>query len=429
MKLTKHKTQRPTSGTRLLELDGIRAIAILLVIGCHFKGFSTLAGGLPSLGWIGVDVFFVLSGFLITSILLEMRHRPSALKHFYIRRVLRIFPVYFVMLAIISIASLWKREGLVHFGYFVNRGLFLQSLVDSPSLFKRVYEVIVGHLPMPTFFQRTPLPFSVPGATLDNWGNSLAAAWSLSIEEYFYFIWAPTVLFLKKKSSIYLAAVILLCSSIMLRYLGFDGQDVYFVFLCRMDVLMAGSLLALGLKWGGFAQFGRRSGRTLASLMLVGAAGFCAVLFAIRPFVGRETRDSLTFQIFGLTALGLFITGFIGWVIEKSGSNSVLCRILRIGPLRYIGVISYCMYLVHIPIYYSCTLLAIHYRWAGRSADLTVSFASLAFTIVTASLSWKYFEGPILSLKEKLAPSRPLAKSMPDVLPGHLTRSPNAVSQ
>src|SRR5215467_12411567 len=70
---------------RIHELDGVRAIAILLVIGCHYEWFSTNLGGLPKLGWIGVDLFFVLSGFLITSVLLQLKDTPHPLVHFYQR--------------------------------------------------------------------------------------------------------------------------------------------------------------------------------------------------------------------------------------------------------------------------------------------------------------------------------------------------------
>src|ERR1700743_2520087 len=80
--------------SRILELDGIRAIAILLVLGCHYAGFATQLGGFPMFGWVGVDIFFALSGYLITTILLGLRGRPAPYRTFYSRRAVRILPPY-----------------------------------------------------------------------------------------------------------------------------------------------------------------------------------------------------------------------------------------------------------------------------------------------------------------------------------------------
>src|ERR1035438_8597101 len=83
---------------RIKELDGLRAIAILLVLGCHYQGFAPLLYGLPEFGWFGVDIFFVLSGYLITTILLGLRDQPKPYQTFYSRRAIRIFPPYFAAL-------------------------------------------------------------------------------------------------------------------------------------------------------------------------------------------------------------------------------------------------------------------------------------------------------------------------------------------
>ena len=83
--------------SRVLELDGLRALAILLVLGCHYPGFANRAGHLPEFGWIGVDVFFALSGYLITNILLGLRTRPTPYRTFYSRRFIRILPPYLVV--------------------------------------------------------------------------------------------------------------------------------------------------------------------------------------------------------------------------------------------------------------------------------------------------------------------------------------------
>ena len=149
---------------RIPELDSIRAIAILLVVGCHYAGFCSLLGGLPSYGWIGVDIFFVLSGFLITSILIELRGTKSPIKVFYVRRVLRIFPVYYLMILIVSTASLVCHEHQVHFGYYASRFLFLQSFRDAPALFHQAWTAILGLTRHPPLFQKNVLPVAEIGA-------------------------------------------------------------------------------------------------------------------------------------------------------------------------------------------------------------------------------------------------------------------------
>ena len=151
---------------RIPELDSIRAIAILLVIGCHYAGFCSLLGGLPSYGWIGVDIFFVLSGFLITSILIELRCTRSPIKVFYVRRVLRIFPVYYAMILIVSTASLVRHEHLVHFGYYASRFLFLQSFKNAPGLFQQAWTAILSLKPHHALFQKGIVPKAEMGATL-----------------------------------------------------------------------------------------------------------------------------------------------------------------------------------------------------------------------------------------------------------------------
>ena len=78
--------------SRILELDGLRALAILFVLGCHYPGFANLAWHIPEFGWIGVDIFFALSGYLITTILLGLRNRVTPYRTFYSRRFIRILP-------------------------------------------------------------------------------------------------------------------------------------------------------------------------------------------------------------------------------------------------------------------------------------------------------------------------------------------------
>ena len=95
---------------RIVELDGLRAIAVALVIGCHYPVVASSFWGLPELGWLGVEIFFVLSGYLITTILLRLRGREDAYEVFYARRARRIVPPYFLVLSICVMPPGWRRS-------------------------------------------------------------------------------------------------------------------------------------------------------------------------------------------------------------------------------------------------------------------------------------------------------------------------------
>src|SRR5580704_17000760 len=114
--------------SRILELDGLRAIAILLVLGCHYPGYANHLWRIPEFGWIGVDIFFALSGYLITTILLGLRSRPTPYRTFYSRRLIRILPPYLVVtffLFAVAIVQHWKRLNLA-----ISQIFFLQAFQD-----------------------------------------------------------------------------------------------------------------------------------------------------------------------------------------------------------------------------------------------------------------------------------------------------------
>lgn len=396
------------SSGRIPELDGIRAIAILLVIGCHYGGFCTLLGGLPSFGWIGVDVFFVLSGFLITSILIELRGAKSPLKVFYIRRVLRIFPIYYLMILIVSAISLACREHMVHFGYYVSRYLFLQSFKDAPALFHCAWTAVLNLKPHRALFQRSVLPLAEQGAQLGPWANSLSAAWSLSIEEYFYILWAPIVIFLKDRWKVAIAAGLTFGISVTLQYLGFTGQVDYFDFFCRISTIMAGSMLALFLRWRSRLPSTKQRHSDTAAKVLAGCltAVFVAALFWNRPLLGHELRDGISFMVLGLPIFSVLLALALGWIVQGQGGFFFLLRALRWKPARYLGAISYSLYLFHVPVYFCMLHCASALRLSGYLAAFAVSTAALSLSITCSALSWKYFETPILHLKDRWAPTK-----------------------
>jgi peptidoglycan/LPS O-acetylase OafA/YrhL len=198
---------------RVKELDGIRAIAILLVIGCHYQGFAGLLSGLPEFGWVGVDIFFVLSGYLITSILLGLKNKKTPYKTFYSRRAIRIFPPYIIITIVcIAMARLSHRSPrLLTPSFLLEQIFFLQAYTQSNWLFIKEFffhlRWYAAHAP--SFLQYAHnLPVGIVGLK-PALGGPASTFWSLSIEEYFYLVWAPIVLRCRRSvvvSLVYLSA-------------------------------------------------------------------------------------------------------------------------------------------------------------------------------------------------------------------------------
>jgi peptidoglycan/LPS O-acetylase OafA/YrhL len=171
---------------RITELDGLRAIAIFAVFLCHFgPGNGPLSAWL-ALGWSGVDLFFAISGFLITGILLGLREHEAPYKTFYWRRSLRIFPPYYLALTLILLLAFLNGEP-VYRSDAIRYGLFLVS-VKTDLIKSMIYRVVLHVQPVYS------LPFSAAGFYVPKFRESLSAFWSLSVEELFYLVWAPVIL-------------------------------------------------------------------------------------------------------------------------------------------------------------------------------------------------------------------------------------------
>ena len=209
-------------------LDGLRGTAILAVLVCHYASLlpRTPAVGLLEIGWAGVDLFFVLSGFLITGILLDARGTPNYFRNFYARRALRIFPLYYGFLVVTLLVSLVVRlaPGASHEGI---RHLW----AAQPSLW--TYTV----------------NYWIPTQTGWNpWSEMVIPLWSLSVEEQFYLVWPLVVCRLSERGLVRLCVGIVagaLLLRLSLTAAGVDWSWLYFVTPARADSLAAGALLAL----------------------------------------------------------------------------------------------------------------------------------------------------------------------------------------
>jgi peptidoglycan/LPS O-acetylase OafA/YrhL len=348
------------------ELDGIRGIAILLVMICHSGMWlpdSTLLHVLRQ-GKMGVDLFFVLSGFLITRILLDARGQAHARRNFYIRRGLRIWPLYFAYLTLAFVV--FRRILPPHFSPWAHL-LFVQNL----------------------FY------FSGMGPFLD-------PAWSLAVEEQFYLVWPWLAFSLRRETLLRICAAVLMLSPVLRCVLNLRGADYNFIYnhtLCRLDGIALGSAIAC---WVGETGFDPSRLRGFARWAVpVGTAGYVLCNLTEPAFrFAIEVRYSFTALAFGgVVCLALYLEGAAGG----------FARVLRTKPLTYLGRISFALYLFNFPIY---TIM--HGNYANRvfsGLDLT-SFATTllrfavenAVLLVAASCSWVLFESQVLRLKGKLAP-------------------------
>ena len=347
------------------QFDGLRGVSILAVFAAHSEFLRALPHAhFLEYGRVGVDLFFVLSGFLITGILIDTRALPHYFRNFYARRALRISPLYYLILTFLLLVTV-RSESFISqqsgpvWPYFY---LYLQNLQP--------------HLPIP---------------------YGLEPTWSLAIEEQFYLTWPLLVLLLKKRS----LAIILVCASLfslMLRILGYQhGASLKFVHnftLCRLDAIAFGCLAAIWLRsrWCTKALWRRYS----ALFLLVGGMG---VVVARMLFHQQSTVISYTFIAMGFT-------GVLGMALTSDTENTPLGRLLAAHWLRYMGKVSYGLYLVHMPIFLAVTAVAHNRAFVSNSAVLN-NLAGVAIEVLSAfllaSFSWRFLEMPILRLKSYFA--------------------------
>jgi peptidoglycan/LPS O-acetylase OafA/YrhL len=342
------------------QLDGLRAVAVLLVLMSHMDDLNLPAplAYLCSLGWVGVDAFFVLSGFLITTILLTYKPEPRAFGVFVLRRTLRTWPLYF---AVLSIAYLTIRQGIA--GTQINwlhYAFFLQNYA-------------------PEFTMR-----------------SLGPTWSLCIEEHFYIVWPLLIFLMPRRSLIWVMSAILLALP-LIRYWGlshaFTYKQLYTETQFHLDGLTAGSFVALLVSFYAIRRH-----------RILWAAYTCLVVGIVTTLVGYwhgwgATRGHNI--VFGFTSLAVTFAGLLLFLLI--GESSVFGRVLSFGPVRYVGRISYGIYLLHAGLFALLERLFQLRSMGGfvRSWMFAIPLR-IGITVCVAALSYKFFESPILRIKDRL---------------------------
>jgi peptidoglycan/LPS O-acetylase OafA/YrhL len=395
--------------SRIEELDGLRAIAIFGVFGVHLRPFHSHAFDLLGLGWTGVDLFFGISGFLITTILLGLRGYQAPYQTFYWRRILRIFPPYYAALGLLLFVSLLHKENVVYH-QTIRDSLFLSSA--RPDLvklaFQRLFHGNLGHWPQP--LQPLIGQYNVP----EFWPCH-AAFWSLSVEELFYLVWAPVILKGSRRIILFCSIVPLLICPILRGFAHGPSLDEASGFLFRFDSLAAGGCVALlFLAKGGGRLNNRILDLGLVTTMILGFLAFAGLSWYCGALQGVEVRYRWVFSVFGFTSLSLLCASVVGACVRWSGSLSIVFRALRSRLFVYLGTISYVMYLTYLPIYILIQLIfvsllenRIELKMLQANTGLVIlqGVLSVLCTISLASLSWRYFETPILCLKDRRFPT------------------------
>lgn len=365
--------------TRFPALDGLRALAICAVFAEHYGGGShggrilNLINLLRSRGWLGVDLFFVLSGFLITGILYDTLQDSRYFMRFFARRSLRIFPIYYlvflVLLLLTPVLLLQWRPG--HLLFLIYQGNWLANHDFS------LYNIVSGRSPWTIV--------------------SLSHFWSLCVEEQFYMLWPFAIFLLRSRRKILIAAIALSLLAVGLRagefaWLGAAPAEGWIVRTLpfRMDSLLIGGMLALLLRGPAAA----RIQSACKWMFALGTAGTLAIFF-LSPMY-----DSPWLLIPGYTVIAIGCAGLIGLTIRE---GSVAFHIFRWKPLQILGKYSYGFYIYHLLFRWVWIGFLV---WCGRKTHslalsgviaLSVNFA---VTFIVSKISYDYFESRFLRWKK-----------------------------
>ena len=374
--------QRPAAH-HIQPLDGVRGLAILLVLAGHLFGSTTRSSNhwaqivlsLRGLTWVGVNLFFALSGFLITAILYDTLESPHYFKSFFARRLLRTFPLYygvlFLLLALTPFLHLhWDGTAIVFLTYTQNL-----PFTNNPS---------------------GPAPWAV-----------LRQFWSLAVEEQFYLVWPFLLFWLRGWKKIMLAAVTGSAIALLLRTLLAltGGQPQNHATPFCMDALLVGGTLALLVR-SCYRDVVLRHGWVVF---------LASCIFIVPPALRRNDfywESSFYLTTIGLTIVNLGAAGFIAAALRPDSTTG---RLFSAAWLRFFGKYSYGLYVFHYSISYVATdKLRPIFMAHGLGKNLTTlvtGFVALGLSVAVSVASYQFYEVHFLRLKrffkyDSVAPTR-----------------------
>jgi len=371
------------------ELDGLRAVGILAVImvhwnplGHHYNEVLPFVTRFPRLGWVGVDLFFTISGFLITGILLSTKGKEGYFKNFMARRALRIFPVYYLLLFLV-----WVVFPLL------------------PDFYEYVFssDTPIGVVSYWLYFSNIMMGYGPAKHEL------LQITWSLSIEEQFYLVFPLFVYRYTPRTLAKIAIGILIAGPILrafcLFYLGNSANSIQFLTPLKLDSICYGILLRIWLESMSVDQF-RKYQKLAVRLLPLIPLGLLAMLYL------QESQTADGKRLVGQNPWNIVIGfSFLGFgsallILASLGENKKfwLNRFLTQKYMINIGIISYGIYLYHetVEVMLSDYLVGV---LGFEEPSLIMKFCffipvSFVLTMTIATLSWRYFEKPILQYKK-----------------------------
>jgi peptidoglycan/LPS O-acetylase OafA/YrhL len=360
-------------------LDGIRGLAILLVMVVHLMTSNSRSGNrffdfvsaIRGATWTGVDLFLVLSGFLITGILYDSLSSKDYFRNFYARRVLRIFPLYYGFLLLLICLTIplhlqWHGMQYVLLSYTQNLGIFTKDFTGF-----------------------TPAPLV-----------NLNHFWSLAVEEQFYLVWPCIVFFVRDARKLILTALVLCSAALALRFVmlahGASPVEIYVFTGCRADSLMIGGALALTF----------RTGLRPALLRYSGIAFFVlfAVMACVGGYLGGINKDNYFVASVGYTIIAVAYAALIGTVIARPAWTRIA---FENSFMRFFGKYGYGLYVYHVLVGALTTPLRYRIDAASHSKAIGVVLSALiagALSVVVAFTSYHLYEKHFLKLKKHFEP-------------------------
>lgn len=356
------------SKSHIPALDGIRGAALVVVVSYHY--FL-----LPYAAWFSMESFFVLSGFLITGILLDTRESKGYFKNYLARRMLRILPLYYGLLivAFFIVPLFVNKESLAPFSlYYNNKGYFWAYIQNWLLLHNE--------------------------AGLKGTSRIMLHLWSLAIEEQFYIFWPLLVLIFRRKVFTKVIIGIILFSITLKCYFYFSGypwQENYFNTFCRMDALSLGGLIAVGVRDQSSLRFLNKIAPFIFKLL---GTILVVLLFIYRPrMLGEQFLEPI-----GTTLFAILFGGMILYCLSDHKRNFVK-RFLELKLFTFLGKYSYSIYIFHAPVLAlmrpGLTSFLHEYMRSGYAYVLS-NIICLAFTMLVGLFTWVAIEKPALKLKK-----------------------------
>ena len=370
---------RPINLAYFPALDGLRGAAFLVMFAYHYLDVPW--------GWTSIDIFFILSGFLITGILFDMRDDPHRVRNFYIRRTLRIFPLYYGVILVLALLYPiyhwnWSWGYLVWPVYLGNLVKFLYPFLPNAYL----DTVTVAHLQSQAF-PRVDLFFG--------------HFWTLCIEEQFYLLW-PCVVFLIKdrRKLMYICVAFLVACPIMRvmathllpEFMVAEGANIWFTPF-RIDTLLLGGLLAL-VRRGPNARMMpavARSGFVLLSAVIL----VWFFVIARARLLAPEYPYPPWSSTWALVIVDLFGACLIVMALEF---RSVTFRVFNLRALRWVGRVSYGAYIFHDIPHAMYVRAARHYLVHWRLGSAAFAFVC---TMLMSWASYRWYESRFIRMKER----------------------------